>query len=159
VRPEWAAAGHGQSEDADLPHHVPGLHPLRDVHLQTGGHAGSVPGHHSGAGGQHRRELGPLHELRLLPEACPRAGWEAPGGCPQVRTPPLVLVSPRHSSVEDDASFFDLQNHLFDDDLTNNPSVVIHGRIQTESENNFPLSFLGLGIVSIFPIPVPKRCF
>ena len=54
VCPERAAPGHGKGEDADLPHHVPGVRRLRDVHLQTGGNAGSVPGNHARADGQHR---------------------------------------------------------------------------------------------------------
>ena len=89
--PERAAPGHGQGEDADLPHHVQGVPGLCDVHLQTGGDEGSVPGNHAGAGGQHRGELGAVHELRILPAVRQLPGREAQGGGPQVGP---VLVFP-----------------------------------------------------------------
>ena len=82
--PERPAPGHGQGEDADLPHHVPGVRGLCDVHLQTGGAAGSVPGNHAGTGGQHRGKLCAVHELRILPAVCQLSGREAQGSWPQV---------------------------------------------------------------------------
>lgn len=82
--PDRAASGHSKSEDADLPFAVPGLSPLRSVHLQTSGHAWSVPGHHPGTHGQHSRELGALHELWLLPAGHPLHGGTGQRGCAEV---------------------------------------------------------------------------
>lgn len=81
---QWAASGHGKSQDADLPYAVPGFHPLHCVHLQTSGSSWSVPGHQPGTDGQHSRELGPFHELRLLPAGHPLHSWTAQRCCAEV---------------------------------------------------------------------------
>lgn len=61
-------AGHGQSEDADLPAPLHQHVRLLPRHLPRGRTARPLRRHGALAGGQHRRELGPLRRLRRLPE-------------------------------------------------------------------------------------------
>lgn len=78
--PDRAALRHHESEDADIPRPVPGPHRLLPQDLLPGGLPGLLQGHQPRAHRQHRRELRPLHVLRLLPAGGAESGWIGPAG-------------------------------------------------------------------------------
>ncbi|XP_058404086.1 mitochondrial ornithine transporter 1 isoform X3 [Diceros bicornis minor] len=84
LRPDWAALRHHESEDADVPWPVQGPDRLLPEDLLPGGLPGLLQGDQPGADCQRRRELGPLHVLRLLPAGGAESGWIGQAGKAEV---------------------------------------------------------------------------
>ena len=75
-----AALRHHESEDADVPRPVQGPHRLLPEDLLPGGLPGLLQGDQPSADCQHRRELRPLHVLRILPAGGTESGWIGKAG-------------------------------------------------------------------------------
>lgn len=80
MRSDWAALRHDESEDADIPRPVQGPHRLLPENVLPGGLPGILQGDQPSAHRQHRRELCPLHVLRLLPTGGAESGGIGPAG-------------------------------------------------------------------------------
>lgn len=72
---EWSAVWHCKGEDADIPYHVPWIHPVLRGELQTGGTLWSVQGNNSGTPSQHHWECSALPKLWPLPRRSQLPVW------------------------------------------------------------------------------------
>ena len=80
MRLDRAALRHDESEDADVSRPVQGPHRLLPQDLLAGGLPGLLQGDQPGTDRQHRRELRPLHVLRLLPAGGAEGGGTGQAG-------------------------------------------------------------------------------